>query len=70
VDLKVQFEQQHDKNCPVQFEGFTKPLRKKICLNINFKTDKEDISCDDIAFLSEIIADFRFWQSATEIPRK
>jgi hypothetical protein len=27
-----------------------------------FKTDKEDRGCDDIAFLSEIIADFRFWQ--------
>ncbi len=29
---------------------------------MNFKTDKEDRSCDDIAFLSEIIANFRFWQ--------
>ena len=29
---------------------------------MNSKTDKEDRSCDDIAFLSEIIADFRFWQ--------
>jgi hypothetical protein len=31
-------------------------------LNIDSKTDKEDRSCDDIAFLSEIISDFRFWQ--------
>ena len=29
---------------------------------MNSKTDKEDRSCDDIAFLSEIIADSRFWQ--------
>jgi hypothetical protein len=29
-------------------------------LNINSKTDKEDRSFDDIAFLSEIVADFRF----------
>jgi hypothetical protein len=26
------------------------------------KTDKENRGCDDIAFLSEIIEDFRFWQ--------
>jgi len=26
------------------------------------KTDKEDTSCDDIAFLSEIIANYRYWQ--------
>jgi len=31
-------------------------------LKIDSKTDKEDRSCDDIAFLSEIISDFRFWQ--------
>jgi hypothetical protein len=29
---------------------------------MNSKTDKEDRSFDDIAFLSEIIANFRFWQ--------
>ena len=29
---------------------------------MNSKTDKEGRSCDDISFLSEIIADFRFWQ--------
>ena len=29
---------------------------------MNSKTDKEDRSCDDIAFLSEIIVDFIFWQ--------
>jgi len=29
---------------------------------MNSKTDKEDRSYDDITFLSEIIADFRFWQ--------
>jgi hypothetical protein len=29
---------------------------------MNSKTDKEGKSCDDIAFLSEIISDFRFWQ--------
>jgi hypothetical protein len=29
---------------------------------MNSKTDKEDRSFDNIAFLSEIIADFRFWQ--------
>jgi len=34
----------------------------KICLNMNFKTDKEDRSCDDIAFLSEIITNSRYWQ--------
>jgi len=28
---------------------------------MNSKTDKDDRSCDDIAFLSEIIADFRYW---------
>jgi hypothetical protein len=34
----------------------------KICLNMNSKTDKENRSCDDIAFLSEIIANLIFWQ--------
>jgi hypothetical protein len=35
---------------------------------MNSKTDKEDRSCDDIAFLSEIIADFRLWQEiATQV---
>ena len=29
---------------------------------MNSKTDKESRSCDDIAFLSEIIANFIFWQ--------
>ena len=29
---------------------------------MNSKTDKEDRGCDDIAFLSKIIEDFRFWQ--------
>jgi hypothetical protein len=29
---------------------------------MNSKTVREDRSCDDIAFLYEIIADFRFWQ--------
>ena len=29
---------------------------------MNSKTDREDRGCDDIALLSEIIADFRFWQ--------
>jgi hypothetical protein len=40
---------------------------------MNSETDKEDISYDDIAFLYEIIADFRFWQvrsSTIEIPRQ
>lgn len=34
---------------------------------MNPKTDKEDISYDGIAFLFEIIANFRFWQ---EIDRR
>jgi len=34
----------------------------KICLNMNSKTDKESRSCDDIAFLSEIITNYRYWQ--------
>ncbi|CAB1057505.1 hypothetical protein D1BOALGB6SA_2258 [Olavius sp. associated proteobacterium Delta 1] len=38
-------------------------MRLKIFLNMNSKTDKEDRSCNDIAFLSEIIANFRFWQA-------
>ena len=29
---------------------------------MNSKTDKENRSYDDIAFLSEIIANSRFWQ--------
>jgi len=29
---------------------------------MNSETDKEDRSCNEIFFLSEIIADFRFWQ--------
>jgi len=29
---------------------------------MNSKTDKEDRSCDDIAFLSEIIVNSRYWQ--------
>jgi hypothetical protein len=37
---------------------------------MNSKTDKEDRTGDDIAFLSEIIADFRFGkQSIIEVPR-
>ena len=39
-----------------------KIFKAKICLNMNSKTDKENRSCDDIAFLSEIIENFRFWQ--------
>ena len=34
---------------------------------MNSKTDKEDRNCDDIAFLSEIIADSRFWQEKLKI---
>jgi hypothetical protein len=30
---------------------------------MNSKTDKEAIGCCDITFLSEITADFRFWQA-------
>ena len=29
---------------------------------MNSKPDKENRSCDDIAFLSEIIANSRYWQ--------
>ena len=29
---------------------------------MNSKTDKESRSCDDIAFLSEIITNSRYWQ--------
>jgi len=31
---------------------------------MNCKTDKESRSCDDIAFLSEIITNYRYWQDA------
>ena len=34
---------------------------------MNSKTDKENRSCDDIAFLFEIITNFRFWQVKCEI---
>ena len=39
-----------------------KIFKAKICLNMNSKTDKETRSYNYIAFLSEIIANFRFWQ--------
>jgi hypothetical protein len=42
-------------------------MRLKIFLNMNSKTNKEDRSCDDIAFLSEIISDFIFWQEYQKI---
>ena len=42
--------------------GVYKIFEVKICLNMNSKTDKENRSYDDIAFLSEIIVNFRFWQ--------
>jgi hypothetical protein len=29
---------------------------------MNFKPDKEDRNCDDIAFLSEIIVNYRYWE--------
>jgi hypothetical protein len=41
-----------------------KILKVKLSLNMNSKTDKEGRNCDDIVFLSEIIANFRFWQVA------
>jgi len=31
-------------------------------LNMNSKTDKKSGSCDDIAFLSEIITNSKYWQ--------
>ena len=37
---------------------------------MNSKTDKEDRSCDDIACLSEIIIDFRFWQAICNLEIK
>ena len=37
-----------------------KIFKAKICLNMNSKTDKEDRSCDDIAFLSEIITNSKY----------
>jgi hypothetical protein len=42
-------------------------MRLKICLNMNAKTDREDRSCDDIAFLSEIIANFMYWQKSRDL---
>jgi len=39
-----------------------KIFKTKIFLNMISETDKENKSCDDIAFLSEIISYFRFWQ--------
>ena len=51
--------------------GVYKIFEVKICLNMNSKTDKENRSYDDIAFLSEIIVNFRFWQVVSpliEIP--
>jgi hypothetical protein len=33
---------------------------------MNFKTDKENISCDDIAFLYEIIMNIIFWPQTIE----
>ena len=39
-----------------------KIFKVKICLNMKSKTDKEDRSSDDIAFLSEIILNFILWQ--------
>jgi len=40
----------------IKFEKFG----GNICLNISSKTDKECSSCDDIAFLSEIITNSRY----------
>ena len=56
VDLKVQ-SIYRDKNCPVRM--YTKLFEFKKLLNMEPKTDKESRSCDDITFLSEIIANFR-----------
>jgi hypothetical protein len=69
LDLKAQ--STHDNN-KRSVRMYTKLFEVKICLNMNFKTDKENRGCDDIAFLSEIIADYRFWQvmsSTIEISR-
>ena len=47
--------------------GVYKIFEVKICLNMNSKTDKENRSYDDIAFLSEIIVNFRFWQGILKV---
>jgi hypothetical protein len=70
LDLKAQ--STHDNN-KRSVRMYTKLFEVKICLNMNFKTDKENRGCDDIAFLSEIISDYRFWQVRSptiEIPRQ
>jgi hypothetical protein len=59
VGLKSQSPRGDKKRLVQMIAKFT---RLKICLNMNSKTDKDDRSCDDLAFLSEIISDFRFWQ--------
>ena len=41
--------------------GYYKIFEIKNCLNMSSKLDKEGRSCDDIAFIFEIIVDFRFW---------
>jgi hypothetical protein len=41
---------------------YTKLFEFKKWLNMEPKTDKENRGCDDIAFLSEIIANSRYWQ--------
>ena len=56
VDLKVQ-SKHRDKNCPIWM--YTKLFEVKKWLNMEPKTDKESRSCDDITFLSEIIANSR-----------
>jgi len=70
LDLKMQ-SKHCDKNRP--FRMYTKLFGVKKWLNMEPKTDKENRSCDDIAFLSEIIANSRYWQvmsSTIEIPRQ
>jgi hypothetical protein len=44
---------------------YTKLFEFKKWLNMEPKTDKENRSCDDIAFLSEIIANSRYWQDTS-----
>jgi len=53
MDLKSQ-SKHRDKNCPIWM--YTKLFEVKKWLNMEPKTDKESRSCDDITFLSEIIA--------------
>jgi hypothetical protein len=59
ADLKAQ-SKRRDKKMPRS--DVYEIYEVKICLNMNSKTDNEDRSCDDIAFLYEIIVNFRFWQ--------